>query len=173
MSHSVGEQTTRRPRVAFVYARDDAVLGGGADARAGALREALGRVAAVDDLLLTATSRKRPRLRRVTEGLRGAAHGVPPRLSQQLDSRERKSILPRLLAADVIVASTTFSLPYVPRSLWARTVLDAHNIESRITSQLAKHDPQCWRRAAFRGTASWTRLWETAAARRLAQVWAV
>jgi glycosyltransferase involved in cell wall biosynthesis len=98
--------------------------------------------------------------------------GVPPRVSQQLDADPLAEVASRLAPADLIVAGTVFSLPYVPDELLARTVLDAHNVESNVVRQLARNAPR-HRRWAYSATARWTEAWERRAARSLREVWAV
>lgn len=153
----------------FLYARDDAQLGGGADARVDVLQRALRERCDVNFLLLPSSSRSHGIVHRIGAGL----IGIPPRLSQQVDLRVRHSVRRQLLDAGLVIAGTTFSLPYVPRSALGHTILDAHNIEGVVVRQLARRTSSPLRRAAYQLTAAWTEAWERKRARQVAQVWAV
>jgi len=169
MHEARGPRPGGRPRVAVLYATDEGVDGGGSDRRVAALLAGLKEIADLQVINPGAGSHRPHGWARI----RAAAAGVPPRISQQYQPGRNLEVRRRLQHADVILAATVFSLPYVPRSLRTRTILDAHNVESLVVSQLAATDPSRWRRFAYRATVRWTERWEKAVVRDLGQVWAV
>jgi len=94
-------------------------------------------------------------------------------LTQRVDRSSLAGALAKVGPRDVVVASTSFALPAIPRRLWPQTILDAHNIEARVVAQLARSEESRLRRWAYGATVEWTRRYEERAFSVLAGVWTV
>ena len=133
--------------------------------------------------LHAALDRVRPWALSVVPGVRTApwsagrrsavARGTPPRLTQLAEPGVVQALRGSVQALDLAVASTTFTAALVGPALMSKVVLDAHNLEWRVTRQLAVSAPSRLRRAAYRSTVGWTRRYEARLAASAAGVWAV
>lgn len=157
------------PSIVLAYAAQVGFGGGGAEKRVDALARVLASVADVrmvggpdDPVAATMTSRAA-----------AALHGIPPRFAHGFDRRLERQVRSAAMDADVVVACTLFSFPLVRAVTEPALVLDAHNVEMRVTEQLARTDPSRARRLGYRATQPWTRSFERRAARRADSVWAV
>lgn len=159
-------------RIAFLHPQDPHVAGGGADVRARMLAAGLAQAGTVDVVHIGAPDDIPVDVRWLPR-VRAAAGGVPPRLSQRYDPGARAAVAARVAAADVVIASTVFAMPYVAVQDRARTVLDAHNVERDVVAQMARRHPAAARRFGYRLTAAWTGRYESGLARQVGTVWAV
>ena len=174
MTAGRGSETSAGPSsIVFLYPPDDRVARGGTDIRVRRLFTAVAeRWPATLMTIGTGpghTLRSSPSTR---ARLLAMLRGVPPRLSQRWDGSLRRRLREVIRDADVIVLGTTFCAPLVPPSLLPRCILDAHNLEWRVVSQLAARSPG-HRRWAYRATEGWTRAYERRLARTVGGVWAV
>ena len=157
--------------VTFLYPPDDRVASGGADIRVKRLFTAL-RVRWPSTFVTIGPGQALPSNPSARARLVAMLRGVPPRLTQRWEGSLRSRLAEATRDADLIVLGTTFCAPLVPPSVLSRCILDAHNLEWRVVSQLARSSPRP-RRWAYRATEAWTRAYERRLARRVRGVWAV
>ena len=157
--------------VVYLHAPDDRVAKGGTDIR---VQRLFAGVAAIRPARLIEIGPGLDVMSQPSSFARGRAmlRGVPPRLSQRLGPSVSGRLEEVTRGAGTVVIGTTFCAPLLPRSLLGRCVLDAHNLEWRVVSQLAERAPHP-RRWAYRSTIGWTRSYERDLARRVAGIWAV
>ena len=159
-------------RVAFVHVTEPGFTAGGAEIRTTQLYRAVRERWPEANLTMIPGVRHAPW---TPSRARAAVHGIPPRLSRLYDAATVAAVREAIADSDLAVASTTFTASLVRRSQRSKVVLDAHNIESRVTKQLSASSGAgtAARRLAYLATTSWTRGFEAHLARSVAGVWAV
>ncbi|MFZ0665134.1 MAG: glycosyltransferase family 4 protein [Acidimicrobiales bacterium] len=156
--------------MAFVHVTEPGFESGGAELRTRQLFGALHKQWDEASLSLVPGVRRPPwALPRLGASMRG----IPPRLTQLYDPAVVRSVNALADGSDLTVASASFTAALLTRAHLKHVVLDAHNLEWRVNSQLAATADGIIRRVAYQATTRWMSHFETSLARSVAGVWAV